>query len=1467
GIQMCEFLERERVEVCEKRVLELGAGSGLVSILAARLGACVTVTDLPQVLPHTIRNINSNMPLTGWPSEPPAVLPLLWGRDLERFSSQWDLVLGSDIVYIPETFPLLLHTLVHLSKSGAVVYLSSKMRREHGAHEFYHTLLPQSFHVELVHRDAKKNINIYRAMLIRTQEPCVCAHVCRKPWFVVLRANQIAGFKIPKLVEVELMELWEGRETDLSPCDKYGRFPRWSSSTHAHIREPITRATAGSRTIKNRVNWTPEFGLCSEYTGHEMEKQSALMKRQSERREKEMVQSEDSRNHWQPSSTHYRTERDEDVFRAKSYGELEEWARRWCYNHSLLRRRRLQGEMWSEIQNTLKTERTSASTSRSFSTEPGVNISENKSHQLPPPYSSVKHETSGKMLKEQAQRTGLSSGWNQPPNYTPPPPYTSPPNTHTLTGTLEPHGAFPCLRTEYRSGGGPHDPIQIDHCSVSSSDRRGHLQFSSGDRTPGTLSSPGSGRTQHQQELWSSVHQQVNQQVFTPQSSGHEEKYQTSYSDITLTKPRRRRRSEGTVFCLVSHMGKFTGLSDEPLKCQTVRLLKSSTFAENQLADEADSLGTFTQNATLKEEPREEHQDQRDQNVRIHKLVKELRNEREELRKRSTEKRSAIGLNKNKHEDTDSNKEKDHVTPAVSSKSSTLEVPHHQTILRFPLWMEPKCSKNKTNRSREVQYEQSEPRKNTMNNEKTGLVAIDATCVVIKVEFLEPPEKEHVQYMSSCPTDPSKQRSDSIQDHETTEQATDRRSEVKIINQTKQRSSEIQAKHEMLKERAERILGIVLQDSFNEAYITQKENSRIQQVHDASEGTDDHESESLLKAECENVEIPKTATPNEEAALSSMSEAEAMLESSEVTHRDDENIRTGHEVMALMSMKQDGELKSGDRKFILDEKIPRVIGIKENQVKDSAEGSPSGETMQNLNQSLQRNSSETFSHKSKRSEDDLVHETDKRRVLLSRSLKNASEPFSQEDEGNSSKFQREDHDEDISLLAERGEAVLLNSYERDTDKVLDQGRKPTDENSSITIHNLQRTGEMFGLEGGHYQENLLNLLNLQSTSESLQQESRPDRNLSCSGDPQVCFGHHVENTNETLAPEVTPRGEHLSDVWPNLLDSSVINFSEKDILREDRPSHTIHDANHLHQTLPGHSMEKTSESRDLEDVHGEGNFSSDVIHLHPFFSARDIRKSLDEQSFLHEDGEETLSSSSQTDIPLDDLQNLFGGSVEDTSELIEQEGNEAIASPSSDLQALSTEELTSSLLSPPHAEISPHPPDHLSSTLLSPPLSAAGSSPSRLSDSLSEISSVHAQACSSALTTALNSNRGKACPRSLWDAMSRIRRHTAPDSETEEDEGEVWEPVEPREDNLSENTGIKDEESALEEMSGRAGVHLQDVRRPAAGMKHEADDSLSSSSVDSLDTIIEGEGRRSILETDEEDEKIQESDLFSEKEE
>ncbi|CAG5982332.1 unnamed protein product [Menidia menidia] len=165
ALHLCRFLEDRSVELRGRRVMELGAGTGVVGILAARLGAEVTLTDLPLALPQLRANVSANTPPGGWLSTPPSVLPLSWGEDHINFSSDWDLVLCADIIYLPETYPGLVETLAHLCREGAVVYLSSKMRKEHQTAAFYEQYLPSRFDVELVHRDDKQNNDIYRASL------------------------------------------------------------------------------------------------------------------------------------------------------------------------------------------------------------------------------------------------------------------------------------------------------------------------------------------------------------------------------------------------------------------------------------------------------------------------------------------------------------------------------------------------------------------------------------------------------------------------------------------------------------------------------------------------------------------------------------------------------------------------------------------------------------------------------------------------------------------------------------------------------------------------------------------------------------------------------------------------------------------------------------------------------------------------------------------------------------------------------------------------------------------------------------------------------------------------------------------------------------------------------------------------------------------------------------------------------
>uniref|UniRef100_A0A8C8C244 Uncharacterized protein n=1 Tax=Oncorhynchus tshawytscha TaxID=74940 RepID=A0A8C8C244_ONCTS len=76
------------------------------------------------------------------------IFPTLTGADVTL--TNLPLADQDNIVYLSETYPLLLDTLAHLSKDRTVTYLSSKMRGDHGT-------------PKLLHRYPTQNINIYRA--------------------------------------------------------------------------------------------------------------------------------------------------------------------------------------------------------------------------------------------------------------------------------------------------------------------------------------------------------------------------------------------------------------------------------------------------------------------------------------------------------------------------------------------------------------------------------------------------------------------------------------------------------------------------------------------------------------------------------------------------------------------------------------------------------------------------------------------------------------------------------------------------------------------------------------------------------------------------------------------------------------------------------------------------------------------------------------------------------------------------------------------------------------------------------------------------------------------------------------------------------------------------------------------------------------------------------------------------------
>eukprot|EP00884_Botryococcus_braunii_P018180 jgi/Botrbrau1/5045/Bobra.37_1s0011.1 len=105
------------------RVIELGAGTGVVGLAAALAGAHVTVTDLPHLLDGILKNVERNQL-----GERVAVRELAWGEGVERFEPPYDLVLGSDLIYQLEALPSLFRTIRALSGCRGRALLSLELR-------------------------------------------------------------------------------------------------------------------------------------------------------------------------------------------------------------------------------------------------------------------------------------------------------------------------------------------------------------------------------------------------------------------------------------------------------------------------------------------------------------------------------------------------------------------------------------------------------------------------------------------------------------------------------------------------------------------------------------------------------------------------------------------------------------------------------------------------------------------------------------------------------------------------------------------------------------------------------------------------------------------------------------------------------------------------------------------------------------------------------------------------------------------------------------------------------------------------------------------------------------------------------------------------------------------------------------------------------------------------------------------
>ncbi|KAF5388323.1 hypothetical protein D9615_000114 [Tricholomella constricta] len=111
GEVLASFLAKQGAAYVRGRtILELGSGTGLVGLVAAKLGGTtVCITDQAMLLDIMRRNVRANAL-----QDSVRVAELNWGTPLPQDISPPDLILAADCVYYEPAFPLLVQTLADL---------------------------------------------------------------------------------------------------------------------------------------------------------------------------------------------------------------------------------------------------------------------------------------------------------------------------------------------------------------------------------------------------------------------------------------------------------------------------------------------------------------------------------------------------------------------------------------------------------------------------------------------------------------------------------------------------------------------------------------------------------------------------------------------------------------------------------------------------------------------------------------------------------------------------------------------------------------------------------------------------------------------------------------------------------------------------------------------------------------------------------------------------------------------------------------------------------------------------------------------------------------------------------------------------------------------------------------------------------------------------------------------------------
>jgi predicted nicotinamide N-methyase len=161
------------------KVLELGAGCGLSGLVASCLGADVTLTDLPNVLPLTQLNIHKNKDVLRTaivfsklnhddvhrPNDVVAKA-LDWTKAEPMWEDEkFDVILGADLMYDTHLAQSLADTIARLLTSpSSIVIISHEHRKEHVDDEFTQAFLTRGFELCEVPREGRwdDDLSIYK---------------------------------------------------------------------------------------------------------------------------------------------------------------------------------------------------------------------------------------------------------------------------------------------------------------------------------------------------------------------------------------------------------------------------------------------------------------------------------------------------------------------------------------------------------------------------------------------------------------------------------------------------------------------------------------------------------------------------------------------------------------------------------------------------------------------------------------------------------------------------------------------------------------------------------------------------------------------------------------------------------------------------------------------------------------------------------------------------------------------------------------------------------------------------------------------------------------------------------------------------------------------------------------------------------------------------------------------------------